>query len=144
MAALQRAAGNAAIARSMREGRVIRRLSPDDDRIIQLVIDGVQAFEALAAAYPMAGPDQEAPAIPEGAPAGLRPALERLRTAKKYRHGAGLTSARDVVIESLAPKGPAGMLEMFLTGERLELQEQLRRATVAKAEGRPPGPCWPP
>lgn len=106
----------------------------EEERINQLVIDGVLAFEELGSFTPPIGDFQTEPSIPGIAPTGMRPALEHLLNAKKYRYGLGMKTEHEVVQERLAPEGPLGFGKMLIFGQKLILHEKLDRQMTAKTE----------
>ncbi len=104
----------------------------DEDRINQLNIDGVMAFEELADYSSLYG-EGSVPAIPSSAPEGLRPALGNLQEAKKYHFELDMPSAKEAVVEQLNQEGPiVGMGKWMLAGEVMVIQESLNRAEKAK------------
>ncbi|MGH2720009.1 MAG: hypothetical protein ACRDJO_00210 [Actinomycetota bacterium] len=60
-----------------------------DERLAQLVVDGVMAFETLGGYYPPVAPEIPVPEIPPGAPEGLRASLGHLqkRSSSASRRG---------------------------------------------------------
>ena len=134
---LQRSAGNSAVTSLIQQRQGIelqrKRGAAAPDQLPQLVVDGVQAFEALAAPRLKFG-GALLPEVAGGAPAGLRPFLQHLRVARHVRYGLGMPSVREQLVLDAQAEGLAGVGRLVLHGERMEQMERLRRFTRAKHE----------
>ncbi len=125
---MQRQYGNAYVQRKLGSKA---DAAANEDRLIQLVIDGVMAFEELADYWPVVGGETE-PDVPGGTPDGLRPAMFNLLKAKIFRFGIGLPDVQEVVQQRLAPEGVIGFGKLVLFGPKYEKQTQLDRQLTAK------------
>lgn len=128
---MQRQHGNAYVQRKIGTKNAKADAAADQDRMIQLLIDGVMAFEDLASYWPVVGGETE-PDIPGNTPEGLRPAMLNLLKAKIFRYGIGLPSADEVVKARLTPEGPIGFGKLVLWGPKYIKQVQLDRQLTAK------------
>ena len=128
---MQRQYGNAYVQRKLGSKNAKADAAADEDRLIQLLIDGVMAFEDLASYWPVVGGETE-PDIPGKTPDGLRPAMFNLLKAKIFRYGVGLPDAKEVVTARFASEGPIGFGKLVLYGPKMIKQTQLDRQLTAK------------
>ena len=112
----------------------IQRVPLLDDDMLDLVMNGVQAFSELAGAPVTGAPPPPPPAVPAMTPAALRPALGHLREAKHQVVGANPGVAETAVGARLNAEGPLGIAKLIFLGPNLVLNERLDRAYSAKAE----------
>ncbi len=117
-------------------GVAVQRAVLTEEQTMDLIMDGVQAFEALAGASVTPGPDAPVviPPVPANTPGMLRPALGHLREAKEQRGRTSQPVAEAAVATRLGAEGPLGVAKMIFLGPRMILDERLARAYAAKAE----------